>query len=68
MIEQFYLTNSWDPTNTTNQGQSQPGGNGNEVIHILETLWLESHYQMQFSFIRKTLLHRCSPRILQPQP
>ena len=56
MIEQFYLLHKWDPNNTS---QSGPGSNANErVLHILQSPGLESHYQMQFSAIHKTLVGR----------
>ena len=43
MIEQFYLTDRWDPNIE---------GNGNEgVLHILQTPGLKPRLQMQFSVI-----------------
>ena len=43
-------------TGITTQGQSGSESNGNEeVLYILQTLRLESYYQMQFNVINRTL-------------
>ena len=55
-IELFYLTHRWNLTGATTLGQSGPESNGNGgVLHILWTVRLESHHQMQFDIIAWTL-------------
>ena len=53
MIEQFYLTNRWNPNSP---GQSTPENNDKKgVLHIPQTLRLVSHHQMQFNVILRIL-------------
>ena len=57
MIEQFYVTNRWNPNRYyTTPGQSGPENDDNErVFHITQTPGLELHHQIQFSVILRTL-------------
>ena len=53
MIEQFYLTNRWDPNRL---GQSGLESNGNvRLLHIPQSLGLKPPHQMQLSVILSTL-------------